>query len=68
MSLVPGMKIILVFRLVALLGKYALENEMRIYVFLRKRSGGCILEKWKIVTSAFVNHRIRVNRLASYLH
>ena len=68
MSLVPGMKIILVFRLVALLDKYALENQMHIYVFLRKRSGGCILEKWKIVMSPFVNHRIRVNRLASYLH
>ena len=33
-SIVPGMKIILVFRLVASLGKYALENEMRIYVLI----------------------------------
>ena len=41
---------------------------LSIYWFLRKRSGSGILEKWKIVTSAFVNHRIRVNRLGIYLH
>ena len=34
MSIVPEMKIILVFRLVASLGKYALESEMRIYALI----------------------------------
>ena len=33
-SIVPEMKIILVFRLVASLGKYALENKMRIYALI----------------------------------
>ena len=33
-SIVPGMKIILVIRLVASLGKYALANKMRIYVLI----------------------------------
>ena len=33
-SIVPEMKTILVFKLVASLGKYALENEMRIYALI----------------------------------
>ena len=47
-----------------------LESKMRIYLLIwyRKRSGSGILEKWKIVTCAFLNHRIRVNWLAIYLH
>ena len=46
-SIVPEMKIILVFRLVASLGKYALENEMRICIDLVFLENGLAVLHWR---------------------
>ena len=60
-------KVIFVLSHVASLGKCAFRIQNQ-YLFIdyriEKWYWGGILEKWRIVTSAFTTHHIRVNRLA----
>ena len=57
-SIVPEMKIILVFRLVASLGKYALENKMRIYALMQFSQKTV----WRLYTGEVENSHVRFHK------